>query len=134
MTRRSGTQAEPGAGESVPATESPQTTAVTMLAPGRLAYLSSCRCLHRSSLTPRVLRGDRAAWCAAAALVLLQAAFVDVPFLHGWFGSAPIGPREGLVSAGLAVVVLLLTEPVKALGRARERYASGPTAQDGTRA
>lgn len=98
-----------------------QTTAVTMLALGQLAYLFSCRYLHRSSLTLDVLRGNRVVWWSAIALVVLQAAFVYVPFFHSWFHSAAIGVREWLLTAGLAVVVFLLTEGVKAIGRARER-------------
>ncbi len=38
-----------------------QTTAVTMLALGQLAFLFSCRFLNNSSITVQVLRGNR--WC-----------------------------------------------------------------------
>jgi magnesium-transporting ATPase (P-type) len=94
-----------------------RTTAVTMLALGQLAYLLSCRFLHASSLTPRVLRGNRTIWVAAGALLALQLVFIYAPFMHGWFGSAPIGVREWLLTAGLAIVVLLLVETGKAVLR-----------------
>ena len=96
-----------------------QTTAVTMLALGQLAYLFSCRFLDRSSITPAVLRGNRAVWYSAASLLALQAVFVYAPFMHSWFGSAPIGLREWGITLGLAVVVFLLVEAAKALGRTR---------------
>ncbi len=98
-----------------------QTTAVTMLALGQLAYLFNCRFLDRSSITPAVLRGNRAVWYSAGSLLALQAVFVYAPFMHAWFGSAPIGLREWGITLGLAVVVFLLVEAAKALGRARQR-------------
>ncbi len=96
-----------------------QTAAVTMLALGQLAYLFNCRFLHRSSLTPAVLRGNRMLWWSSLALVALQLIFVYVPIMHIWFGSAPIGVREWGFAAGLAVVVFLIVEGAKALGRQR---------------
>ncbi|QDW61226.1 HAD-IC family P-type ATPase [Oerskovia sp. KBS0722] len=98
-----------------------QTTAVTMLALGQLAYLFNCRFLDRSSITPAVLQGNRAIWYSAGSLLALQAVFVYAPFMHSWFGSAPIGLREWGITLGLAVVVFLLVEAAKALGRARQR-------------
>ncbi|MFF3065405.1 cation-translocating P-type ATPase [Oerskovia sp. NPDC057915] len=98
-----------------------QTTAVTMLALGQLAYLFNCRFLDRSSITLAVLRGNRAIWYSAASLIALQAVFVYAPFMHSWFGSAPIGLREWGITLGLAIVVFLLVEAAKALGRARQR-------------
>jgi magnesium-transporting ATPase (P-type) len=101
-----------------------QTTAVTMLALGQLAYLFNCRFLDRSSITFAVLRGNRAVWYSAGALVALQAVFVYAPFMHSWFGSAPIGLREWGITLGLSVVVFLLVEAAKAFGR--RRTASAP--------
>jgi magnesium-transporting ATPase (P-type) len=98
-----------------------QTTAVTMLALGQLAYLFNCRFLDRSSITPAVLQGNRAVWYSAAALVALQAVFVYAPFMHSWFGSAPIGPSEWGLTFALSVVVFLLVEAAKAVGRSRAR-------------
>ena len=94
-----------------------QTTAVLMLALGQLAFLLSCRFLYGSALTPRVLVGNRAIWVSAGALLVLQVLFTYAPFMHTWFGSAPIGALEWAVTAGLAVLVLLAVEAVKALTR-----------------
>ncbi|MFD6134383.1 cation-translocating P-type ATPase [Isoptericola sp. NPDC060257] len=96
-----------------------QTTAVTMLALGQLAYLFNCRFLDRSSLTVDVLRGNRVIWLSAVALIALQCVFVYTPFMHDWFDAAPIGLEEWGKTLGLAVVVFLLVEVVKAVGRAR---------------
>ncbi|MBE7699161.1 HAD-IC family P-type ATPase [Oerskovia sp. Sa1BUA8] len=98
-----------------------QTTAVTMLALGQLAYLFNCRFLDRSSITLAVLRGNRAVWYSAGSMVALQAVFVYAPFMHSWFGSAPIGLREWGITLGLSIVVFLLVEAAKALGRSRQR-------------
>ena len=98
-----------------------QTTAVTMLALGQLAYLFNCRFLDRSSLTLAVLRGNRAVWWAAAAMIALQLLFCYAPIAHTWFGTAPIGLGEWLLTAALAGVIFLLTEAAKAITRARTR-------------
>ncbi|QCB93561.1 cation-translocating P-type ATPase [Cellulomonas shaoxiangyii] len=98
-----------------------RTSAVTALVLGQIAFLLSCRFLTRSSLTPRVLVGNRAVLLAVGALLVLQLVFTYAPFMHTWFESAPIGLRDwGLAAAG-AVVVLLLTEAVKAMGRRARR-------------
>jgi magnesium-transporting ATPase (P-type) len=103
------------------ATDVAQTTAVTMLALGQLAYLFNCRFLGESSLTPRVLRGNRVVWIAALALIALQLVFTYVPFMQDWFDSAPIGLREWSLTLGLAIVVFLLVEAMKAITRRRSR-------------
>ncbi|MGN8247213.1 cation-translocating P-type ATPase [Cellulomonas soli] len=94
-----------------------QTAAVTVLAAAQLGYLFSCRLLGSTSLTWRVLVGNRLVWVAAAALLVLQLVFTYAPFMHDWFGSAPIGWRDwGLAVLGGAVV-FLLNEAAKAVGR-----------------
>lgn len=109
--------------ESGASTAVAQTTAVTMLALGQLAYLFSCRFIGQSSLTPRVLRGNPVVWIATGALVALQMVFTYVPFMHSWFDSAPIGLREWGMTLGFAVVVFLLVEALKAVTRRGERRA-----------
>jgi len=94
-----------------------QTSAVTMLALGQLAYLFSCRFLGSSSLTWRVLVGNRLVWVAAGALLVLQLVFAYAPFMHDWFGSTPIGLRDWAVTVVGAVVVFLVVEAAKAVTR-----------------
>jgi len=98
-----------------------QTTAVTTLALGQLAYLFNCRFTDRSSLTLDVLRGNRVLWISAGLLVLFQVGFVYVPFMHTLFGSAAVPWRGWWVPLVLAVVVFLVVELGKAVGRARRR-------------
>ncbi|WP_251151426.1 HAD-IC family P-type ATPase [Cellulosimicrobium sp. Marseille-Q4280] len=102
--------------QGVPLAEA-QTTAVTMLALGQLAYLFNCRFLDRSSLTLDVLRGNRVVWISAATLLVLQAVFVYAPFMHTWFESAPIDAAEWGKTLGLSVVVFLLVEVTKWVDR-----------------
>ncbi|MEG3615387.1 HAD-IC family P-type ATPase [Isoptericola haloaureus] len=109
----------------VPVAEA-QTTAVTMLALGQLAYLFNCRLLDRSSLTFDVLRGNPAVWISVTVLLVLQAGFVYAPFMHTWFGSAPLGPSEWASAAALSGVVFLLVEGAKAWGRAHGRGSAAP--------
>jgi magnesium-transporting ATPase (P-type) len=94
-----------------------EATAVTMLAFGQLAFLVSCRFLGRSSITLDVLRGNRIVWWSAAALVALQAAFVYTPALQRLFDVASVGPDKWSLILGLSVVVFLLAETAKAVGR-----------------
>ncbi|WP_344248066.1 HAD-IC family P-type ATPase [Isoptericola hypogeus] len=96
-----------------------QTTAVTMLALGQLAYLFNCRFLDRSSVTLDVLRGNRVIWISAGALIALQCVFVYAPFMHDWFDAAPIGLEEWGKTLGLSVVVFVLVEGVKWWGARR---------------
>lgn len=103
------------------ATDVAQTTAVTMLALGQLAYLFNCRFLGESSITTRVLRGNPVVWIATGALLVLQVVFTYVPFMNAWFDSAPIGPREWGLTLGFAIIVFLLVEAMKAITRTRDR-------------
>jgi calcium-translocating P-type ATPase len=102
-----------------------QATAVTMLALGQLAYLFSCRFLDRSSLTRDVLRGNGTLWWSTLALIALQVMFLYVPALQDVFGVAAIGLREWIMTALLAVVIFLVVEAIKWLGRRPDRPA-GP--------
>ena len=94
-----------------------QTSAVTMLALGQTAFLFSCRFLGGSSLTPRVLTGNRVVWIAIGTLMVLQLVFTYAPFMHTWFDSAPIGPRDWGLTLAVAVAVFLLCEAGKAVAR-----------------
>lgn len=90
-----------------------QTAAVTMLALSQLAYLLSCRFLTESSLTLQVLRGNRIIWVSALSLILLQVAYVYLPFMNTWFGSAPITARQWLVMTGGALGIFVIAEAYK---------------------
>ena len=66
-----------------------------------------------------VLRGNRAVWWSASALVALQVAFVYTPALQQLFDVASIGPGEWSLILELSVVVFLLAETAKAVARRR---------------
>jgi len=98
-----------------------QTSAVTMLALAQLAYLFSCRFLGSTSLTWRVLVGNRLVWVAAGALLVLQLVFTYAPFMHDWFDSGPIGVRDWAITLVGAVLVFLVVEASKAVLRRSRR-------------
>ncbi len=101
-----------GAGDGVA-----QTSAVTMLALGQMAFLFSCRFLGGSSLTRRVLTGNPVVWIAVGALLVLQLVFTYAPFMHSWFDSAPIGLRDWGLTLLVAVGVFVLAEVGKVVAR-----------------
>ncbi len=101
------------------------TTAVTMLAVGQLAYLLNCRFLHRSSITPDVLRGNKMVWIAASALIALQLVFTLVPAMNSWFGSTPISLDRWGLTIALAVGVFLIVELGKLVQRRTEDKRGG---------
>ncbi|WP_159501940.1 HAD-IC family P-type ATPase [Microbacterium sp. 18062] len=99
-----------------------RTEAVAMLALGQLAYLFNCRFLTRSSLSLDVLRGNRAIWWAAFALIALQLVYTYVPFMNDLFESRPIAAWSWLLPVLFAVVIFLLVEALKALRRRGEPF------------
>lgn len=96
-----------------------RTEAVLMLAFGQLAYLFNCRFLSRSSLTVDVLRGNRAVWWSAGALVVLQLIYTYVPFMNVLFDSRPLDAASWILPLAVSVVVFLAVEALKAMLRAR---------------
>jgi magnesium-transporting ATPase (P-type) len=72
-----------------------------------------------------VLRGNRVVWWSAVALIVVQLGYCYLPIINAWFGSAPIGLREWLLTAVLAVVIFLLAEVAKVVTRARRRTDAG---------
>jgi magnesium-transporting ATPase (P-type) len=94
-----------------------QTAAVNMLALGQLAYLLNCRFVTSSSLRSQVFRGNPWVWRMAGALIVLQLVFTYTPFMHTWFHSAPITIRGWSVAIGLSIVIFLIIEVAKWVGR-----------------
>jgi magnesium-transporting ATPase (P-type) len=97
-----------------------RTEAVLMLALGQLAYLFNCRFLTRSSLTTDVLRGNRAVWWSALALLVLQAIYTYVPFMHVLFDARPLALGDWVLPVVLAVAIFLAVEGLKAALRVRQ--------------
>jgi magnesium-transporting ATPase (P-type) len=94
-----------------------QTAAVNLLALGQLAYLLNCRFVTSSSLRPEVFRGNPWVWRMAGALIALQLVFTYAPFMHVWFHTAPVTIRAWSVAIALSIVIFLLVEAAKWMGR-----------------
>ncbi|WP_431815885.1 HAD-IC family P-type ATPase [Gordonia jacobaea] len=101
-----------------------QTAAVNMLALGQLAYLFNCRYLSGSSLKVGALRGNPMVWYTSAALIVLQLVFIYAPFMHTWFGSAPLTGVGWGVTIGLAIAIFFIIEIAKAVARRFESVRS----------
>ncbi|MBG6237825.1 magnesium-transporting ATPase (P-type) [Mycetocola sp. CAN_C7] len=110
-----------------------QTTAVTMLTLGQLAFLFNCRFLRASSFRPAVLVGNRAIYISCSILVVLQLVFVYAPFMHPWFHSAPLGIREWAYTVAIAALIFFLTEAVKMGERMRSRRLPSALSRDATK-
>ncbi len=96
-----------------------QTWAVTMLALGQAAYLLNSRYLRESSLRSELFTTNRVVLVSIGLLVALQALFVYAPFMHTWFGSAPISAQGWLLPLALSAVIFFLVEAGKAVLRRR---------------
>ncbi|WP_146339733.1 HAD-IC family P-type ATPase [Nesterenkonia sp. NBAIMH1] len=91
--------------------------AVTVLVVAQVAVLFNVRHLGRSSVTFRVLTGNRAIWICIATFAMLQIAYTYLPPFHRWFGSAPLTPAEWGSALGYALACFLIIEAIKAAGR-----------------
>lgn len=94
-----------------------QTSAVTVLVLGQVAYLFNSRFLHVSSLSIRALRGNPVIWAAIGALLVLQLAFTYLPAMQGWFHTAPLSWREWGAALCLAAGIFLIVEAEKWVAR-----------------
>lgn len=94
-----------------------QTSAVTVLVLGQVAYLFNSRFLRTSSLSLRALRGNPVVWLSIGVLLVLQLAFTYLPFMREWFHTAPLGWREWGIALALALGIFLVVEAEKWLAR-----------------
>jgi magnesium-transporting ATPase (P-type) len=113
-----------------------QTSAVTVLVLGQVAYLFNSRFLHVSSLSIRALQRNPVIWASIGALLVLQLAFTYLPVMQEWFHTAPLSWREWGIALSLAAGIFLIVEAEKWVARvAREfrrtriRHPSMPRAQ-----
>jgi len=97
--------------------DSARTMAVNTLVIAQACYLFNSRFLSASSLQLSLLFTNRAAWLATGILLLLQLGFVYLPFMHAWFGTAPLAARHWLVPTLIGLLVFALVEGEKALVR-----------------
>ncbi|KAI8469567.1 MAG: cation transporting ATPase [Monoraphidium minutum] len=78
--------------------------AFCILIASQIAYFFTCRFLKRTSLHPRVFRGNPIAWVAAAATVGIMCFFTYVPVVNTFFNMAGI---EGLQWARIVVAFFI---------------------------
>ena len=97
-----------------------QTMAVTTVVFLQVFYLFTCRSLLGSAFQ-RGFFSNRAVFLGVGALLLLQAGFIYLPFMHTVFGTAPLSPAAVGLSAVVATLVLPLVSVEKAL-RSRTRH------------
>jgi len=91
-----------------------RTIAVNTLVAGQLFYLFNCRQINSPAIG-RGFFGNKYAFIAAGALVLLQLFFVYVPFMNTFFDTAPIGGSYWLYSLAGGLLVFIVVELEKFL-------------------
>jgi magnesium-transporting ATPase (P-type) len=64
-----------------------------------------------------MITGNPTVWISIAVLMVLQVAFLYLPFMNSWFGSAPLGLDGWLIPLGLAVGIFALVEVGKGVAR-----------------
>jgi magnesium-transporting ATPase (P-type) len=94
-----------------------RTLAVNTLVCCQMFYLFNSRFPRQSSLSLERLFANRAAWIAIGILAVLQLLFVYAPFMHLWFGSAPLEARHWLIPLAIGAAVFLVVELEKAITR-----------------
>lgn len=82
-----------------------QTLAVTTIILFQCFYLLNCRSLHGSLLEMGVLSNPMV-FLGIGVLLLLQTAYIYLPFFQRVFGSAPLSAQEWLLSAAVGAVIL----------------------------
>lgn len=110
-----------------------QTSAVTMLVLGQVAYLFNSRFLRSTSLSVRALRGNVAVWWSIGVLAALQLIFTYVPVMQEWFHTAPLSWREWGIALALALAIFLAIETEKLLASRVERGLARRVSADSDR-
>ncbi len=86
-----------------------RTVAVNTLVGGQLFYLFNCRKIRLPSIGKDFF-SNRYIFYATAALIVLQMAFVYVPFMNLFFDTAPIDAFYWLFPLGAGIAVFMLVE------------------------
>ena len=82
-----------------------------------VAYVFNSRHLSDSVLNRRGIFGNRIVWCGIAAVVIFQAVFTYLPVMNSLFHVAPLDAWMWLRILGASLMLMLLVEVEKALGR-----------------
>ena len=100
------------AGQSV---EHARTLATLVLVMGQVFYLFNVKALESSSFKREVFTNNKVAWYVVALLLLLQAGFTYLPFMHNLFGTESLGFISVAVAVGAGAVVFVIIEILKAV-------------------
>ena len=87
-----------------------RTMAVNTLVIAQAFYLFNARFLTASSLRLDLLFTNRAIWLAVGVLLLLQLAFVYLPFMNTAFGTTPLALRHWLIPLAIGCGIFLIME------------------------
>lgn len=73
--------------------------ALNVLVLAQTFYLFNSRYINVSSLSFERLFNNKVAWLMVGILLLLQLAYVYLPFMNRWFGSYPLSFGQWVISA-----------------------------------
>ena len=97
--------------------ETARTVVVNGLVACEIGYLLNCRRLRGSALGWRVLTGNHMVLVSIASVIALQLLFTYASFMHGLFGSTPLGWGEWGLAALFGLLLFLLVEGEKLVTR-----------------
>ena len=97
--------------------ETARTMAVNTLVVMEIFYLFSVRYVHGTALTWRGVTGTPAVLTGIGAVAVVQLVFTYLPALQAVFDTRPISLADGLAIMATGVILLLLVEAEKWLGR-----------------
>lgn len=92
-----------------------RTIAVNTLVVGQIFYLLASRFTAGTSLRRELVTTNPISWLCIAVMLLLQLAFVYVPFLQTAFASGAVGGVGWLIPLGAGLIVFAVVEVDKAL-------------------
>jgi potassium/sodium efflux P-type ATPase len=90
-----------------------------------VAYVFNCRHLTHPVLNRRGILGNRIVWWGIAAVVVFQLVFTYWSVMHSLFHVAPLDPWMWLRVLGASLVLLVLVEMEKAVGRSIRLRTTG---------
>lgn len=94
-----------------------QTIAVNTIVMGEIFYLINCRRIYNSVLSIEGIFGSLPVLITIALALIIQLAFTYIPFMQHFFGTAPLGIRHWLQIIAAGIVVFLLVEGEKIIGK-----------------
>lgn len=98
--------------------EMSRTLVVNTIVAMEIFYLFSVRYVHGGSLTWRGVLGTRAVLLGVTAVVAAQFLFTYAPFMQKVFATRPVALVDGLVIVAVGVLLLIIVEIEKRIGRA----------------